>query len=127
MKSLTFAAAPTVVDIVSVEVANVVPFAKLSVAGLNDAVTPDAKAVGTERETPLIAPEPLLLTVTRNVADPAVPAVRVPTCEPTVTEVSAPAAASEVTGNPAITIKPIVKADSAFAAFVKILFIFNIY
>src|SRR6187551_1405172 len=75
-----------VVVMVSVEVLDVSPAAKLTVDGLKVAVAPDGRAVVTLRLAVKSVPvAPLRFTVTAYVALPAVPDVRLPLCEPTVT------------------------------------------
>lgn len=62
----------------------------VTVAGAKEAEVPAGKPeiLGVTTKPP----EPLLSIVTRNVALPTIPAVRVPTCEPTVTELTLVAA-----------------------------------
>jgi hypothetical protein len=75
-----------VVVIVSVDVADGIPFPKLTVAGLNDAVAPAGSDVTTESAA-LNAPLTLVKrsTVTGNVTLFGVPAESVPACPPTET------------------------------------------
>jgi hypothetical protein len=75
-----------VVAIVSVEVLEASPAAKLTVAGLNEAVAPVGSAVVTltfALKAALVPAARLIVTV--YVALPGVPLVRVPVCAPTVT------------------------------------------
>jgi hypothetical protein len=82
------AGVPDVVLIVRVDVIKLVPFEKLRVAGLNDALVPAGRTLETWRDASNAVPGPdgpLRVTVTRYVALPALPADSGPDWAPTVT------------------------------------------